>query len=124
MDEKTNRSQTTGKVLAFPSLPKPAVRVELWDAPRRPTEDLLRERLAADGYQAMKWSNEPATGYPPHVHVYPELLWMVSGSLTVLLPGENRMFELMPGDRIEVPRGIAHGTMAGPDGAVYLVATR
>lgn len=119
-----NVQEEHSNILRFPAHPKPALRVVLWDEPRRPTEELLRARLAADGYQAVKWSNEPATGYPPHIHVYPELLWLVSGSLTVILPAEKRMLELLPGDRVEMPRGIAHGTMAGADGAVYLLATR
>ena len=71
-----------------------------------------------------RWSNDPATGYPPHAHIYPELLWLVAGSLTLILPAEERLLELTPGDRIEVPQGVVHGTMAGADGAVYLLATR
>ncbi len=113
-----------GNVLHFPSAPKPTVQVILWEGSGRPLEEVLRERLAADGYQAVKWSNEPVTGYPPHVHIYPELLWLISGSVTVILPAQNRMLELSPGDRIEVPQGIVHGTMAGAEGAIYLLATR
>ena len=112
------------KVVAFPKFAKPTVRVTLWEERRRPNEDDLRDRLAADGYGVVKWSNEPATGYPPHAHIYPELLWLVSGSLTVILTAEKRLLELTPGDRIEVPQGVVHGTMAGADGAVYLLATR
>ena len=112
------------KVLKFPSRPKPVVQVVLWEEKTRPGEEALRSRLSEDGYQAIKWSNEPAQGYPPHAHIYPELLWMLSGSLTLILPGENRMLELGPGDRAEVPAGTSHGTMAGPDGAAYLLATK
>jgi len=111
-------------ILPFPSISKPAVRVSLWDGPGRPTEETLRARLTADGYQTVKWSSEPATGYPPHAHIYPEVLWLVSGSLTVILLAEKRLLELVAGDRIEIPRGLTHGTMASADGAVYLLATR
>ena len=113
-----------GNVLSFPSIRKPVVRVSLWDGPGRPTEETLRARLTADGYQAVKWANDPGTGYPPHAHIYPELLWLITGSLTVVLPTEARLLELAAGDRIEIPRGLAHGTMAGADGADYLLATR
>jgi quercetin dioxygenase-like cupin family protein len=112
------------KILPFPSIPKPVVQVSLWDGTVRPSEETLRARLTADGYQAVKWSGDPRTGYPPHAHIYPELLWLISGSLTVILPAESRLLELVAGDRIEIPRGLAHGTMAGADGAVYLLATR
>ena len=104
--------------------PKPAVRVTLWEERRRPDEEALREQLAADGYQVVTWDSEPAAGFPPHMHIYPELLWLVAGDLTILLPAEKRMLELTPGDRIELPAGIVHGMMAGADGATYLLATR
>lgn len=112
------------RVLPFPTFPKPAPRVILWEAPGLPQEAAVRSQLTEAGYQAVKWTSEPATGYPPHVHIYPELLWLISGSLTVILPAAGRMLELAPGDRIEIPQGLAHGTMAGAEGATYLLATK
>ena len=99
-------------------------KVSLWEGLGRPNEATLRERLSSDGYQAIRWSNDPAQGYPPHAHIYPELIWLVHGALTIILPAEDRLLELEPGDRIEIPQGMLHGTLAGPDGAIYLVATR
>jgi quercetin dioxygenase-like cupin family protein len=112
------------KVLKFPSRPRPAVQVTLWEGRSRPNEEALRIRLSEEGYQAVKWSNEPAEGYPPHAHIYPEVLWVLSGNVTLILPVENRLLELEPGDRVEVPAGMSHGTMAGPDGVSYLLATK
>ncbi len=57
--------------IAFPTFPKPTVRVVLWEGPGRPTEETIRERLVAEGYGVVKWTVEPATGYPPHAHIYP-----------------------------------------------------
>lgn len=116
--------ESDAAVLSFPKFARPAVRVTLWEEPGRPAEEILRGRLAAEGYQAVRWSNEPATGYPPHAHIYPELLWLVSGSLTLILPAEDRLIELAPGDCAAIPQGLVHGTMAGAEGAVYLLATR
>ena len=119
------------RVLPFPEMPKPMPRVTLWDGHGHPDEKRLRALLAEEGYQVVGWSqestlclNESAQGYPPHVHVYPELLWLIEGSVTIILPAERRLLELLPGDRIEIPNGLVHGTMAGPDGATYLLATR
>jgi quercetin dioxygenase-like cupin family protein len=112
------------RVLPFPTHPRPRAQVTLWQGPGRPAEAALRGRLAADGYQVVRWSSEPDTGYPPHLHIYPELIWVVSGSLAVLLPAEDRLLALEPGDRVDLPAGLVHGTLAGPDGAVYLLATR
>jgi quercetin dioxygenase-like cupin family protein len=80
--------------------------------------------MAAQGYQVVGWRSEAAEGYPPHTHIYPELLWLVAGSLTVILPAEDRLIELLPGDRVTLPSGLVHGTMAGAEGATYLLATR
>lgn len=114
----------TGVVLRFPQFARPTVQVTLWAESGPPTEELLRSRLAAEGYQAVRWRNEPATGYPPHAHIYPELLWLVSGALTLILPAAGRLIELAPGDCVVIPQGLVHGSMAGAEGAVYLLATR
>jgi quercetin dioxygenase-like cupin family protein len=113
-----------GGALQFPKLPKPAVRVVLWEGPGRPAEEGIRGRLAAEGYGVVRWRTEPAAGYLPHAHIYPETMWLIEGSLTVVLPADARLLELLPGDRIEIPQGLLHGIMAGADGAVYLLATR
>lgn len=112
------------ETIEFPTFPKPAVRVVLWEGPGKPTEEGIRERLTAEGYGVVKWANEPATGYPPHAHIYPETMWVVEGNLTVILPADKRLLELLPGDRVEVPQGILHGVMAGAEGATYLLATK
>jgi quercetin dioxygenase-like cupin family protein len=90
----------------------------------RPDLEALRLRLVNEGYQALKWTSEPRQAYIAHAHIYPELLWLVEGSLTIVLPENNRLIELTPGDRLEMPAGTMHGILAGPDGAVYLVGTR
>jgi quercetin dioxygenase-like cupin family protein len=117
-------SAETRHVVSFPRFPKPYPLVTLWDERGRPDEQALRARLTGDGYQVVGWSSGPAQGYPPHAHVYPELLYVIRGSLAVILPVERRLLELEPGDRIEIPIGLVHGTMAGSEGASYLLATR
>lgn len=112
------------KVLPFPHFDRPTVRVELWEGRGRPHEETVRAELTAEGYQVVRWSNEPATGYPPHAHIYPELMVVISGDLTLVLPAEDRLLELGPGDRAHVPQGVLHGTMAGPEGVTYLLATK
>jgi quercetin dioxygenase-like cupin family protein len=111
-------------LLQFPHTQRPVPRVSLWDGPGRPQEAAVRDRLAAEGYQAVRWTSEPGQCYLPHAHIYTEVLWLLAGSHTVLLPADRRLFELLPGDRIEIPAGMLHASLAGPDGSVYLVATR
>jgi len=103
-------------VLAFPEFPRPAVTVTLWQEPQHLTLAEAQARLADQGYVAVKWRSEPHQAYLPHAHIYTELLWLVEGELTVALTAERRLLELGPGDRMEV--------QAGPEGAMYLAATR
>ena len=110
--------------LPFPDFPRPQVRVVLWEGPGKPAEARIRERLEADGYGVVRWRSEPETGFAAHAHIYPETMWVVAGSLTVALPAESRLIELLPGDRIELPQGTLHALMAGAEGAIYLLATR
>lgn len=110
--------------IPFPSFPKPAVRVVLWEGPGKPSEEAIRAQLVTAGYGVVKWTSEPVTGYPPHAHIYPETMWVVAGSLTLILPANDKLLELLPGDRVEVPQGVLHGVMAGEEGATYLLATR
>ena len=107
----------TGSVIHFPEFPKPTVSVVLWEERRRPDEAELRRRLANGGYESVRWASEPNQAYIPHAHIYPELLWLLAGSITIVLPATRRLLELAPGDRIELPPGLFHGVMAGPDGA-------
>jgi quercetin dioxygenase-like cupin family protein len=110
--------------LRFPEFPKPAPRVVLWEAARRPDEAAILDELTREGYGVVRYRQEPAAGYGPHAHVYPETMWVVEGNLTILLTSEARMIELLPGDRIDIPQGVAHGVIAGVEGAVYLLATK
>ena len=94
MKDESRRLQVESGVLPFPKVRKPAPKVFLWEERRRPDENQLREQLAADGYQAVKWSSEPGQAYMPHAHIYPELLWLLTGSITVILTAERRLLVL------------------------------
>jgi quercetin dioxygenase-like cupin family protein len=112
------------KLIPFPEIQQPVPKVTLWEGPGRLDLERLRELLAAEGYMAVKWASEPNQVYVPHAHIYTELVWLATGSLTVILPAHRRILELNPGDRVEVPAGTLHASQAGPEGAVYLAATR
>ena len=70
-DPQRTISNGEPKVLSFPRFPRPTVRVPLWEETgRRPDEEALRAWLTGEGYGVVRWANEPATGYPPHAHIY------------------------------------------------------
>jgi quercetin dioxygenase-like cupin family protein len=93
-----------------------------WSEAGPPNETELRRRLAADGFDAMVWSDSPNRTYAPHRHDHHESLWCIRGAITFHIDGRD--YALGPGDRLMLPRGTLHGATAGPDGATYLIGER
>jgi uncharacterized protein YjlB len=52
----------------------------------------------------------------PHI----EVLYVVRGSITFGLPGRGEALELRVGDRLDLPAGVAHDAVVGPDGVACL----
>jgi quercetin dioxygenase-like cupin family protein len=94
----------------------------VWTEDAPATEAELRARLAADGFEAHLWSDEPRAYYAPHTHERDERLWMLSGEMTFEVAGQS--YCLGPGDRLELPAGTRHAARAGSGGATYLIGER
>ena len=93
-----------------------------WPETAAPTEAELSRRLAADGFDAMAWSDPPGRVYTPHSHDHDESLWCIRGSIVFRIGGSD--YPLGPGDRLQLPRGTVHAAEAGPDGATYLIGEK
>jgi quercetin dioxygenase-like cupin family protein len=90
-----------------------------WDGTEPPTERELRERLAAEGFEAFLWRDEPGADYQPHAHDHDESLWVVDGEIAFGVGGEEH--RLRTGDRLNLPKGTVHTAHAGAAGATYLI---
>jgi len=93
-----------------------------WREREVPTEDLLRGRLEADGFEAFCWRDEAGADYRPHSHDHDESLWVIEGEIVFGAGGED--YRLGPGDRLMLPGGTVHTARAGPSGARYLIGQR
>jgi quercetin dioxygenase-like cupin family protein len=93
-----------------------------WQGTASPVERELKQRLAADGFDACRWRDEPGADYRPHAHDHDECLWVVEGEIIFGVAG--REHRLGPGDRLMLPAGTVHTAKAGPDGAIYLIGER
>ena len=91
-----------------------------WDEAHAPTEAELRERMAAEGLQPYAWSNGPGFSYSAHSHGFHKVIYVVRGSITWKLPGEGMEVQTAAGDRLDLPRGIQHGALVGPQGVTCL----
>lgn len=91
----------------------------VWNEAGPPRESTLRERLVADGFSVMTWSDPPGRTYAPHRHDHHESLWCLHGAITFHVDGHD--LRLDPGDRLMLPRNTLHGATVGPAGATYLI---
>lgn len=96
--------------------------VRRWPAEAPPDEALLRALLAEEGLEAFPWSNAPGELYAPHVHGYDKVLYVVQGSISFGLTDGRVILEA--GDRLELPGGIEHAAVVGPDGVHCLEGHR
>jgi len=93
-----------------------------WRESATPTEDALRGRLEAEGFEAFAWRDAAGADYRPHAHDHDESLWVVDGEIVFGIDGRD--YRLGPGDRLMLPRGTVHTARAGGRGAHYLIGQR
>jgi uncharacterized protein YjlB len=86
------------------------------------TEADLARRLHDEGLQASSWSNGPGDRYAAHDHGYDKVLVVAAGSIVFRLPERGESVDLAIGDRLELPGGIVHDALVGPDGVTCLEA--
>jgi quercetin dioxygenase-like cupin family protein len=93
-----------------------------WRESAPPTGEVLRRRLAAEGFEAFEWRDAPGADYAPHSHDHDESLWVIEGEIVFGAGGEE--YRLAPGDRLMLPQGTVHTARAGRAGARYLIGER
>ncbi len=101
----------------------PEPRVTRWSGPA-PDEAALLRQYAAEGLRPYQWANGPRDVYAAHAHPYHKVLYVVRGSITFGLPGRGEALELRAGDRLDLPAGVVHDAVVGPEGVVCLEAHR
>ncbi len=95
-----------------------------WNESKPPDEAAIRQIYASEGLAPYAWSNAPGDVYGAHSHPYHKVLYVVRGSITFGLSQEGRKITLNPGDRLELPPGVRHDAVVGPQGVLCLEAHR
>lgn len=103
---------------------KQNIRVQKWPHDDEPTETKIREILAEEGLTPYRWSNNPHDAYAEHVHNYHKIVYVVSGSITFGFPIDGAPTSMHAGDRLDLPAGVRHNAVVGPEGVVCLEAHR
>lgn len=102
-------------------MPEPiGFKITRWSVVAPPTYAELQKRLVQEGLFPYGWSNDPGDIYLPHWHAYDKVLYVVSGSITWILPELQQTIETQAGDRIDLARGTLHAARVGPQGVVCL----
>lgn len=100
------------------------ISIRPWAEIETPTEGKIRDILDEEELQAYRWSNAPGDVYAAHTHAYHKVVYVAQGSITFGFPGDGGQAMLQAGDRLELPAGVAHDAVVGPEGVVCLEAHR
>lgn len=81
---------------------------------------LVKQEMKERGFvHIFDWKDEPDTEYPAHEHQGPVTLYIVEGSLTFVFGDET--VDLSAGRWYDVPPGVEHTALVGPEGCTYVV---
>lgn len=98
------------------------MKIERWAGARIPDERALWEKMISLGLQPYRWANAAGDVYPAHHHPFRKFIYVVRGSIVFRLPETGDEFELEAGDRMDLPQGVLHDAVVGPEGVVCLEA--
>lgn len=98
------------------------IHIQKWPGSTSPSETELRQLLEEEGLEPHLWENQPGFVYNIHTHDYHKVIFVVSGTITFGFQVEGEPSTLSQGDRLDLPAGVAHNAVVGPDGVVCLEA--
>lgn len=100
------------------------VKVLKWTEDKQPDETSIQRRMAAENLSPYLWSNGPGDVYAAHAHGYKKIICVTAGSITFGLTDTDEKITLETGDRLELPAGVKHNAIVGPQGVSCLEAHR
>lgn len=98
--------------------------VRQWSGGSGLTKTAIWALMHTEGLQPSIWSSTPNGTYSCQIAPYHRVIWVAEGSITIDLPNEGRQITLQRGDRLDLPPGVIHQALVGPDGMVCLEARR
>jgi quercetin dioxygenase-like cupin family protein len=80
-------------------------------------ENITRKMIWGNNVMVTRWELAPNTSLPLHDHVSEQVTMVISGSVTLLFPGEEDR-TLRAGDMLIIPSSKPHGVRVGPEGCI------
>jgi quercetin dioxygenase-like cupin family protein len=102
----------------------PTARHTPWAHGRLPSADEMESLFRREGLTPHWWSNGPGERYPVHFHPYHKVLYCYRGAIRFGLAPDGPVFELAPGDRLDLPALTPHWAVVGPEGVTCIEAPR
>jgi mannose-6-phosphate isomerase-like protein (cupin superfamily) len=104
-----------------------ALHVTHWQESIPPTDTAIQQKIRAEHLRGDTWSNGAMNciafdEYSAHTHSFDKVLYVLSGSITWILPNTNQEIETRAGDRIDLPRGTVHAARVGANGVTCFEA--
>lgn len=99
------------------------VRLTRWSGGQHPTIASVTRLLKNEGLRPHMCANMANYRYAVRSHGYDKVLYVIDGSVEIILPDSNQRAQLRTGDRLDIPAGIRYGTIVGQSGAKCIEAT-
>jgi mannose-6-phosphate isomerase-like protein (cupin superfamily) len=93
------------------------VRVTRWSGAQHPTMATITRMMQEEGLRPYMWMNMPNHRYAVRSHGYDKVMYVIDGTVEIMLPDSNQLIRLRAGDRVEIKAGVRHGTIVGLGGA-------
>lgn len=78
------------------------------------------QKFEQEGFASVyEWTDPAGTVYPAHAHKGKVSLYVTDGSVTFDIAGETK--EIKAGERFDVPPGVQHSAVVGPEGWIVIV---
>ena len=100
------------------------IHVRKWHQSQPPTEEEITRIMRDEGLAPSRWVQPSGAVFPEQEKEHAVVIFVVSGSITYGFPIEGAPTELEAGDRLDLPAGVAHNAVVGPDGIVCLEARK
>lgn len=81
------------------------------------SQEEIKEKIIAEGFDPIVFSNTPGFVYHKHSHKETKLLAFLSGTMTLTV--ENETFVCKAGDKVLIPGNLIHAAVVGPEGCTF-----
>lgn len=93
------------------------IAITRWQGSQHPTMSNIMSIMKKESLRPYTWQNKANHRYAVRSHNYNKVLYVLEGTIEVILPDNNQRINLRRGDRIDIPAGARHGMIVGRNGA-------